>query len=173
MKANEILVGISDADSTNAVVTELTTESKQTAEKAAPKTAKKTTQKAEQKPKATVKKATKEASLEKKPEVKEETAKKAKVVTKKSAVKKTAEKKTGTKKATLENKVVNTQDIKREVYFQYTGKQIDEETLVKKVLADCKSQNIAVGTLKIYLKPEDNACYYVVNGTVAGSVELY
>lgn len=158
MKANEILGEINEADSSaKTVAAQMITEPKKTAQKAAPKTAKKTTEKAEQKPKTTAKKAAKDSASEKKTEIKEETAKKKKTTDKKKVAKKT----------------VSTKRIKKEVYFQYTGMQVDEETLVNRVLEDCKEQNVAVSDMKIYLKPEDNACYYVANGTIAGKVELY
>ncbi|MDO5383005.1 MAG: DUF6465 family protein, partial [Eubacteriales bacterium] len=64
-------------------------------------------------------------------------------------------------------------EFKKELFFQYSGRQVDEETIVARVTEDAKSQNIVIEDLKLYFKPEDNACYYVINGTVAGSVNLY
>ena len=45
--------------------------------------------------------------------------------------------------------------------------------MINRVKADLAAQNIEVKELKVYLKPEDNACYYVANGNVAGKVDLY
>lgn len=63
--------------------------------------------------------------------------------------------------------------IKKEIFIQYYGRQIDEGALMNKVIGDCKSQNVVVKDIRLYLKPEDNTCYYVANGNVAGKVELY
>ena len=61
----------------------------------------------------------------------------------------------------------------KELFFQYANKQVDEETLVARIVEDAKEQNVEIKELKMYLKPEDNACYYVANGNVAGRVNLY
>ena len=42
-----------------------------------------------------------------------------------------------------------------------------------RITEDVKSQNVEIKDLKMYLKPEDNACYYVANGNLAGKVDLY
>lgn len=95
---------------------------------------------------------------------------------KKTAVKKTV-KAAGRAKTTVKKpatpKAAKQSEIKREVYVQFNGEQIDEETLLERVKEDCESQNITVNELKMYLKPEDNACYYVANGNIAGRVDLY
>ena len=83
---------------------------------------------------------------------KETTAKSAAKTTRKTAAKKT---------------------FKKELFFQFDGKQVDEETLVARITEDVKSQNVEIKDLKMYLKPEDNACYYVANGNLAGKVDLY
>lgn len=122
---------------------------------------KKETVKTETAKKETTKKETVKAEPVKKETVKKEPAKKS---TKKPAKKatKTAEK-TTTRKA----------NVKPEMFIQYDGNQIDSEALLKRVQADCESENIKVKELKLYIKPEDNACYYVANGNVAGKVDLY
>ena len=61
----------------------------------------------------------------------------------------------------------------KELFVQYANKQVDEETLVARIVEDAKEQNVEIKELKMYLKPEDNACYYVANGNVAGRVNLY
>ncbi|MDO5402323.1 MAG: DUF6465 family protein [Eubacteriales bacterium] len=132
---------------------------------AAPKTAAK---KAEPKKTETVK--TQEAAVEVKAEKKIEPAKtEVKQAKKTTAAKKPAVKKAAAKKPAAPRKT----SIKKEVFIQYYENQADEETLFEKVLADCKEQNIAVKDIKMYLKPEDNACYYVVNGNIAGKVDLF
>lgn len=99
-----------------------------------------------------------------------ETVKKAAGETKAAAKKVEAEvKKSAVRKTTKAAK--NTFD--KELFFQYANKQVDEETLVARIVEDAKEQNVEIKELKMYLKPEDNACYYVANGNVAGRVNLY
>ncbi len=64
---------------------------------------------------------------------------------------------------------------KTAVYVQYLGHEYDTRNL----LARAKEAYIAsdspagpVRTLDLYVKPEDNAAYYVINGECTGSVEL-
>lgn len=85
------------------------------------------------------------------------------------AVKEAKAKKPAVRKTTKAAK--NTFD--KELFFQYANKQVDEETLVARIVEDAKEQNVEIKELKMYLKPEDNACYYVANGNVAGRVNLY
>ena len=118
---------------------------------------------------ATVAKAETKAEPAKKETTKKETAKKA---VKKTATKKTetakkapkaAEKKTSTRKAS----------VKTELFVQYDGNQVDSQALLERVQAECASEGVKVKELKLYIKPQDNACYYVANGNVAGKVDLY
>lgn len=142
------------------------------AEKTAPVTTKKTAKKEE------VKAAPVE---EKKPvEVKAETEAKAPAKRgRKPATKKTegttTVKKTTTKKATATAvKESVSKEPAVELYVQFGGNQIDEKKLIEKVLVDCKNQGQKgkAQDIKLYVKPEDNACYYVADG-FAGSVDLY
>lgn len=106
----------------------------------------------------------------------------AKKTTKKTAEKKT-ESKTTVKKAAAPKKTVKKTTTRKitvskaepvmELYVQYHGKQIDEKALLERVMQDCSEQKIKVEDIKLYVKPEDNACYYVANGNVAGKVGLY
>lgn len=111
-------------------------------------------------------------------EVKAETAKK-KPGRKPAAKKTTASTKTTAAKKAAEAKKETTaksaakKTFKKELFFQFDGKQVDEETLVARITEDVKSQNVEIKDLKMYLKPEDNACYYVANGNLAGKVDLY
>ncbi len=114
-------------------------------------------------------------------EVKAETAKKkpgrkTTASTKTTAAKKAAEakKETAAKSAAkTTRKTAAKKTFKKELFFQFDGKQVDEETLVARITEDVKSQNVEIKDLKMYLKPEDNACYYVANGNLAGKVDLY
>ena len=103
-------------------------------------------------------------------------AKKTTASTKTTAAKKAAEakKETAAKSAAkTTRKTAAKKTFKKELFFQFDGKQVDEETLVARITEDVKSQNVEIKDLKMYLKPEDNACYYVANGNLAGKVDLY
>lgn len=86
--------------------------------------------------------------------------------TPKTTVKKTPAKKTTAKK----------QEIKETVYLQYLGKEINKEDVLKKVKENwTKVHKKKIGDIKsvtLYLKPEENAAYFVINGDITGSVEL-
>lgn len=93
----------------------------------------------------------------------EDTAEKA-VKTVKKAAKKTAAK--TTKKA----------ELKTEFFLQFSGKEYTEKEILKKV-KDVWTKNLKnkVGDMKdvkIYLKPEESAAYYVVNGDTTGKIDL-
>lgn len=116
----------------------------------------------------TAKKAT-EAKSEAKTSAKKETVKKA--AAKKPAAKKTATttKKTAAKKA---------QDIEAKTLIQYSGKEIAADDIletVKKVWVEKFQGKLEeIKTIEIYIKPEENKAYFVVNGLSNGDyfVEL-
>lgn len=66
--------------------------------------------------------------------------------------------------------------LKEEVYLQYAGKEINKDDLVKQVkevwTKQLKNKVGDIVTITLYLKPEENKAYYVVNGEVSGSLEL-
>ncbi len=95
------------------------------------------------------------------------TTKPAAKTTKAAAAKKTT-KTTTTKKTTAKPAKVEC-----ELYIQYNGNQLDQAVLLERVEEDCINQGVSVKELKLYLKPEDNACYYVANGSFAGKVDLF
>lgn len=114
---------------------------------------------AKEAPKAEVKAEVKEApKTEVKAEVKEAPKAEAKAEAKetpKAAAKKPAAKKT-TKKA-----------VKTNVYLQYAGKEIAFDEIVenvKKTVGDAAE-------ITVYVKPEDNAAYYVADGNT-GKIEM-
>ena len=53
-------------------------------------------------------------------------------------------------------------------YVQYQGKQISQEEAVEAVKAAWTGETIK--TLELYVKPEDGAVYYVINGSETGKV---
>lgn len=64
-------------------------------------------------------------------------------------------------------------EVKNSVFIQFQGQQVDYDVIVKKVEEDCKRQKVKAKDLTLYIKPEDNACYYVANNGIAGKVDLY
>ena len=138
------------------------TEAKETVKKAAKTTEKKTTAKA-----STAKTAAKKTTA--KAETKAAEAKETVKETAKAAPKKT----TTAKKAVAPKKTVAKKETKTEVFIQYEGNQTDEEAVMKKVEADLKAQKVSAKEIKLYIKPEDKACYYVADGKVAGKVNLF
>lgn len=66
--------------------------------------------------------------------------------------------------------------IKETVYLQYLGKEISQQELVKQVkevwTKQLKKKVGEIKSITIYLKPEENTAYYVVNDEVRGSIAL-
>ena len=62
------------------------------------------------------------------------------------------------------------------VYLQYLGKEINKEDLMKQVKDIwTKELKYKVGDMKsvtLYLKPEENKAYYVINEEVTGSIDM-
>ncbi len=77
------------------------------------------------------------------------------------AEKKPAEKKTAAKSA-------KAPAVKAMV--EYRGVQVSLDDIVAAIKADWKGE--AIKTLEVYVKPEDAAAYYVVNGAEGGKVSL-
>jgi FtsZ-interacting cell division protein ZipA len=155
---------------TTDVKTEVKAEVK--AEKTAPVTTKKTAKKEEAKAAPAAEKAPVEAKAE--TEVKEPAKRGRKPATKKTEGTTTVKKTTTKKAAASAVKEPATKEPAVELYVQFGGNQIDEKKLIEKVLLDCKDQGQKgkAKDIKLYVKPEDNACYYVADG-FAGSVDLY
>ena len=99
-----------------------------------------------------------------KAEVKKPAAKKAPA--KKTAAKKPAAKKAPAKKA-APAKIV---EPKKFVIQNSADQGVSYETVVKKVNKAFKDK---IKTLDIYVKSEEGKAYYVVNGEVTGSVDLF
>lgn len=88
----------------------------------------------------------------------------AKETAKETAASKTAAEKKSTtaKKSTT----VKKNDIKTNVVVEYDGKQIDSRDIIaaaKKAFTKA-NKNVVIKTLDIYVQPEENVAYYVVNG---------
>lgn len=127
--------------------------------------------------KKTAKEVVSEKIEEKAAEAKKEIEKKAPV--KKAAAKpeeKPAEKKTAIKKPVLKKTAAKKTAVKETIYLQYLGKEINKDDIIKQVKEVWTKQlKNKVGDLKsvdLYLKPEENAVYYVINGDVTGSLNI-
>ncbi|MCI6017603.1 MAG: DUF6465 family protein [Clostridiales bacterium] len=65
--------------------------------------------------------------------------------------------------------------MKTSFYVEFAGKQIEEKALVAKAkeIWSAEGNKIKdIKTLNIYVKPEENAAYYVINDTVSGKIEF-
>lgn len=94
----------------------------------------------------------------------------------KKAVKKTvASAKTTAKKATTAAKKA-TAAVKSTVYVQYAGREVDVAELASAAQKDYMKKTgkkaSEVKKVEIYIKPEENAAYYVVNGEGADDYKI-
>ena len=87
----------------------------------------------------------------------------------KEAVKETA-------KAPAKRTTTRKTAVKETVYLQYLGKEINKDDLVKQVkdiwTNELKNKAGDLKSVTLYLKPEENMAYYVINDDVTGSIEL-
>lgn len=120
---------------------------------------------------------TKKETVKKAPAAKDivkDSAKETVKETAKTAVKEAPEKKAAAKKAPAK-KAAAKKEIKIKTYVQYMGRQVEEKDMIAAVKKSwTKEYGKKVGDIKdiaLYIKPEDGAVYYVVNGTDTGSVE--
>ena len=94
-----------------------------------------------------------------------------KAAEKKAPAKKTAAKKTAAKKAPAKKA-----ELKTEMYLQFYGKEYSDKEILQKVkdiwTKVLKNKVGDMKDVKIYLKPEESAAYYVVNGDTTGKVDL-
>ena len=102
----------------------------------------------------------------------------AKVEETKNAAKET-EVKAATKKRKPRTKTAKKaakEELKPEVYIQYQGREGVVEDAIKKVTEQFVAEGHRASTIKslqLYLKPEENAAYYVINQKIAGRVDLF
>ncbi|MDD2957916.1 MAG: DUF6465 family protein [Lachnospiraceae bacterium] len=96
----------------------------------------------------------------------EKAAEKAVVKTEK-AVKTAVKKTTAAAKKTI---------VKEQVYLQYLGKEISKDDIMKQVkeiwTKQLKKKAAEMKSVTIYLKPEENAAYYVINEEETGKIAL-
>lgn len=66
--------------------------------------------------------------------------------------------------------------MKSTFHVEFSGKTIESKDVianVKKIWTDAGNKVKDIKTLDLYVKPEENAVYYVINETESGSVTLY
>lgn len=114
--------------------------------------------------KAEVKKAVPAAKAEKKAPAKKAPAKKAEVKKAAAPAAKTAEKKAPVKKAAKVEETVN---------FQFSGKSYTPDDLMKIFRDvwkyDMNGREEDIRNVELYVKPEENTTYFVVNDSITGS----
>lgn len=121
--------------------------------------------------KAQEEKAGTEAKAEKKADKVEQITKKAV----KEAVKGAEAAKNVAKAATKTVKKAAKKEMKVNAFVEYYGKQVEEKDMIARVKKAWTRSGKKVGDIKemnLYIKPEENAVYYVINGTETGSVEF-
>lgn len=72
-------------------------------------------------------------------------------------------------------KATTKKDIKTTLFVEYFGKQVEEKEMIAAVKKAWTSAGNKVGdikTIELYVKPEDDAVYYVINKTESGKVEF-
>ena len=89
----------------------------------------------------------------------------------KEEVVKAVEKAPAKKKTTTAKKAVA-----ETVYLQYLGKEINKADLMKQVkdiwTKELKNKVGDMKSVTLYLKPEENKAYYVINEEVTGSIDM-
>lgn len=95
----------------------------------------------------------------------------AKVEKKETAEKETVKKETA--KKVPAKKAAAKKDVKVNTYIQYMGREVEEKTMIAAVKKAWTKSGRKVGEIKsmdLYIKPEESAVYYVINGIDTGSV---
>ena len=65
--------------------------------------------------------------------------------------------------------------MKTNIFVEYCGKQTEDKTMiaaVKKAWTDAGNKVGDIKTMQLYIKPEEDAVYYVINETISGKVTL-
>ncbi len=74
---------------------------------------------------------------------------------------------------TVKGKTVAKKEMKVKTIVEYYGKQVEEKDIIADVKRVWTKSGKKVGdirTMELYIKPEEAAVYYVINGTEAGAV---
>ncbi len=90
----------------------------------------------------------------------------------KASVKKGTAAKTSAKKSTAKKPAAK-KEMKVRAVVEYYGKQVEEKDMIASVKKAWTRSGKKVGdikTMELYIKPEEAAVYYVINGTDTGAV---
>lgn len=66
-------------------------------------------------------------------------------------------------------------EVKTKIMIQHQGREVDSKDLIAAVKKEWTKSKHKVGDMKsmdLYIKPEDGAAYYVINGDVTGKIEF-
>lgn len=86
-----------------------------------------------------------------------------------------AAKKEAAKKETVKKAPAKKVETVQKVYVQYGGKEILTSDLAEKatqIWVEMGHRASSIKSLELYVKPEDMAAYYVINGKDTGKIEL-
>ena len=112
------------------------------------------------------------ADEKKEPAAKKEPAKRG-PAKKEAAAKKETAKKSTVKKATTKRASAKKAELKNEIHIQYGGKTYSQDELVKMARDvwkyDLKQKVGELTSIELYVKPEENVVYYVMNKDFTGS----
>jgi hypothetical protein len=64
---------------------------------------------------------------------------------------------------------------KTSMFVEYKGKQVEDKAIlaaVKKAWTESGNKVGDMKTMELYIKPEESAVYYVINGTETGKVNF-
>lgn len=65
--------------------------------------------------------------------------------------------------------------MKTSLFVEFSGNQVEDKTLIttaKNAWVEEGNKVKDIKTLNIYIKPEENAAYYVINETCSGKIDL-
>ena len=96
---------------------------------------------------------------------------------KKPGRKPAAEKKAPAKKETVKKETAaETTEVKESLHIQFNGKSYASEELIKIAkdvwVFDLNQEEKDFKSVELYVKPEENVVYYVINGSVQGSFNI-
>lgn len=72
-------------------------------------------------------------------------------------------------------KAATKKEIKTSLYVEYYGRQVQEKDMIASVKKAWTKSGKKVGDIKtmaLYVKPEENSVYYVINGDSAGRIDF-
>ena len=111
--------------------------------------------------------------VEKAPAAKAEVKAPVKAEVKKPAAKKETAKKETAKKAPAKKPAAKKAELKSEISVQFSGKSYSQEDLLKIAKDvwkyDLKQKAADLTSIELYVKPEENMVYYVMNKEITGS----